>query len=157
MQDGITIELRARESHALQVLSEKKINMEQLSLQHDEVVSQNQQLVHVIDEACQSFPELAVIADILVEAPLHRLAAGVREVREEMTKVQLELNLQITELWLKVQPSTPAEVREKCASTITAGLDEIGSAVQHCTNMLEESFEVLPNLQKDPNIQHLET
>lgn len=41
-QDGITVELRARESHALQVLSEQKINMEQLSLQHNEVVSQNQ-------------------------------------------------------------------------------------------------------------------
>ena len=32
LQDGITIELWARESRALQVLSEKKINMEQLSL-----------------------------------------------------------------------------------------------------------------------------
>ena len=32
LQDGITAELQARESHALQVLSEQKINMEQLSL-----------------------------------------------------------------------------------------------------------------------------
>jgi len=38
LQDGIIVELRARESHTLQVFSEKKINMEQLSLQHDEVV-----------------------------------------------------------------------------------------------------------------------
>ena len=28
MQDGITVELRARESHVLQLLREKKINME---------------------------------------------------------------------------------------------------------------------------------
>ena len=45
LQDGITAQLRARESHVLQVLSEKKINMEQLSLQCDELVLQNQQLV----------------------------------------------------------------------------------------------------------------
>jgi len=41
------------------------------------------------------------------EARIHRLVAGVREVREGMKKVQLELNLQIVELWLKVQLSTP--------------------------------------------------
>jgi len=39
LQDGITVELRDRESHALQVLSDKKINMENLSLQRDEVMS----------------------------------------------------------------------------------------------------------------------
>ena len=37
LHDGITAELRARESRTLQVLSEQRINMEQLSLQHDEV------------------------------------------------------------------------------------------------------------------------
>lgn len=42
LQDGITVELRARESRALQVISEQKINMEQLSLQRDKLVSQNQ-------------------------------------------------------------------------------------------------------------------
>lgn len=32
LEDGVTIELRAREGHMLQVLSEQGINMEQLSL-----------------------------------------------------------------------------------------------------------------------------
>jgi len=45
LQDGITTELHARKSRALQVLSKKKINLEQLHLQRDELVSQNQQLV----------------------------------------------------------------------------------------------------------------
>lgn len=39
LQDGIMVELRARESRTLQVISEKKINMEQLRLQCDELVS----------------------------------------------------------------------------------------------------------------------
>ena len=70
-----------------------------------------------------------------------------------MTKVQLDLNLQIVELWLKVQPSTPLEVREHHANAIITGLDEISSAVRDYTKILEESFEVLRNLQEDPNIQ----
>jgi len=63
-----------------------------------------------------------------------------------MTKVQLDLNLQIIEMWLKAQPSTPLEVREHRANTIITGLDEISSVVRDCTRMLEESFEVLRNL-----------
>lgn len=63
-----------------------------------------------------------------------------------MTKVQLELNLQITELWLKAQLSTPPEVREQHANTIASGLEEIDNVVRDCTRMLEESFEVPMNL-----------
>lgn len=48
--------------------------MEQLSLQHDKVVSQNQQLVQVIDDTCQSVPKLAIIANILVDVWIHKLA-----------------------------------------------------------------------------------
>lgn len=67
--------------------------MEQLSLQRDKLLSQNQHLVQMIDDACQSIPKLAILADIPVEARIQRLAAGVYEAREEITKVQLELNL----------------------------------------------------------------
>ena len=77
--------------------------------------------------------------------------------REEMAKVQLELNLQIVELRLKVQPSTTPEVREQRANTITSGMKEISGAVKDCTKMLEESFKALTTLQEDPNIQCLET
>jgi len=45
LQDGITEELCMRESRMLQVLSEQKINMEQLSLQCDKLVLKRQQLV----------------------------------------------------------------------------------------------------------------
>lgn len=44
LQDSITTELHAWEGHAIQVLSEKKINIEQLCLQRDELVSQNRHI-----------------------------------------------------------------------------------------------------------------
>ena len=65
------------------------------------------------------------------------METGAHEAREEMTKVQLELNLQIVELRLKAQPSTPPEIEEQHASTIAVGLEEIGGAMHDCTNMLE--------------------
>jgi len=53
-----------------------------------------------------------IVANLLVEVRIHNLASGVRDVREETTKVQLELNLQIVELQLKAQLSTSLEIRE---------------------------------------------
>lgn len=52
-----------------------------------------------------------------------------REAQDEMTKVQLELKLNIAKLLLKAQRSTPPKVREQHANAIIAGLDEIGGAV----------------------------
>jgi len=86
--------------------------MEQLSLQRDEVVSQNRQLVQVIDESCQSISDLAIRENTPVEVHVHRLEVRVHEGWEEMKNLQLELNLQIAALRLKVQLSTPPEVRE---------------------------------------------
>lgn len=67
--------------------------MEQLSLHRDDVVTQNRKLVHVAKEAYQMVPELAIPTEAPAEACIRRLTARVREVREEMAKVHLELNL----------------------------------------------------------------
>lgn len=96
--------------------------------------------MQVIGDAFRSVPELAIPADLPVEVWIHSLAIGVREAREETTKIQLELNLQIVELRLKAQPSTPPEVREQCASVITARLEGMGGPVRDCTNMLQEAL-----------------
>lgn len=46
-------------------------------------------------------PELAMPTKETAKVHMRRLAAEVHEVKEEMAKVQLELNLQIDELQLK--------------------------------------------------------
>lgn len=68
-------------------------------------------------------PRFAIPADAPVEVHIHRLVARVREAREEMTKLLLELNLHITELRLKAQLSNPLEVREQHASAIRVGME----------------------------------
>ena len=57
-------------------------------------------------------PKLDIQVEELVEECVHNLATGVRDAREKMAKVWLELNLQIAELQLKAQPSTPLKVKE---------------------------------------------
>ena len=57
-------------------------------------------------------PELAIPEEELVEVRIHKLATGVHDTRTKMAWVQLELNLQIMELQLKAQPSTPPEVKD---------------------------------------------
>jgi len=112
LQDGIVAELCARKGCAIQILREQNINMEQISLQHDELVLRNQQLVQVINDACNRVPALAIPTDIPTEVRTHRLAVWVHDVKEVMAKVRLELNIHIVKLQLKAQPSTTPEVRE---------------------------------------------
>lgn len=60
--------------------------------------------------------------------------------------MQLELNLQITKLWMKVQPSTPPKVKELCISAIQTRLVEIRREVLDYTGMLDQAFDVLTSL-----------
>lgn len=56
--------------------------------------------------------ELGILKEEPVEVGIHTLAIGVRNSHTELERVHLELNLQITELQLKAQSSTPPEVKE---------------------------------------------
>lgn len=101
--------------------------------------------------------ELAIQAEEPAEMHIRKLPARACKAKEEISKVQLELNLQIAELQLKAQPSTPPKVKKQCTSTITTTIAEVNGAVKDCTKLFKELFEVLTTLQEGPNIQCLET
>ncbi|CAA3018922.1 Hypothetical predicted protein [Olea europaea subsp. europaea] len=69
----------------------------------------------------------------------------------------LELNLQITELQLRAQPSTLPEVKEQQATPIIAAVMVVESVVGDYMQLFKISFEVLKSFHEDPNIQRLET
>lgn len=54
-----------------------------------------------MEEACSSIPKLVVPATLPTVEKIQQLEVGVHKTWEEVTKVQLELNLQISELRLK--------------------------------------------------------
>jgi len=94
-------------------------------------------IMQVVEEACRMVLELAIPEEELVKVRIHKLAIGVRDTRIEMAQVQLELNLQITELQLRAQRSTPPEVKEQRATIITEAVTAVESAVADCTQLFE--------------------
>ena len=48
------------------MLNKQRINIEQLSLQREEVLVQKQQLEKMLEEACHRVPELEIMTNLLV-------------------------------------------------------------------------------------------
>jgi len=71
---------------------------------------------------------------------IHKLASGFREAQEEAVRIQLELSLQIVELKLQVQPSTPPEVTEQCKSIIYSAWEMITLSMKECIDLLAQSL-----------------
>jgi len=72
--------------------------MEQLSQYHDELVAQTQGLEKAVENACRNILELVIPTDLPVAERIHRLATRFCEAKEEATRVQLDLNLQIAKI-----------------------------------------------------------
>lgn len=91
-------------------------------------------------------PELAIPEEKPVKVRIYELAIGVHDTWTKMAQVQLELNLQIIELELKAQPSTPLEVKEQWAIVIVEVVTMVDSSVAESMQLFEQSFEVLTSL-----------
>lgn len=102
-------------------------------------------------------PKLAILKDVESDEQVQKIATRVCNALIELDKIQLELSLQIADFQLKAHPSTPPEVKEKQATTITNMIAMVYGAVENFTWLFEQFFEVLASLQEDPNLQWLET
>lgn len=111
----------------------------------------------VVGEPCSHAPELEIAVDLPVGIRIHKLASGFHVVKEEAAKIQLELNLQIIELKLQAQPSTPPVVTEQHKSLISFGWENITHSMKECTDLLTKSLITLTSLQEDSTLQWLET
>lgn len=101
--------------------------------------------------------ELHILEEAPPEAKIRKLAAGVCNAKTEVAQVQFELNMKITKLELKSQPSTPPEVREQREAAVKDSISTVDAAVVHCTTLFEQGMEVVTTLQEDPNLQRLNT
>ena len=79
-----------------------------------------------------------------------------KELKEEISKVRFELQLQISELQLKLQPTTPPKVREQCEATIKANMNTLEDAIKGCSQLFEKTMEMWTSLQEDPHLQKIE-
>lgn len=93
LQDGVTTEPHAMEGRAFQILTEHKENLEQVSLQCDDLGVYNQELEQAMTEACIKVTELVVPVELLIIDKIHHMVAGFCTAGEEAAKAQWELNL----------------------------------------------------------------
>ena len=80
--------------------------------------AQSSWLESVVIEAYRIVPDLHILVDAQSEAKIRKLVASLREAKVEVGRVQFELNMKITELQLKLQPTTPPEIKEQCGAMI---------------------------------------
>lgn len=73
-------------------------------------------------------------------------SCGIRDAKAEVERVQFELNMEIIELQLKSQPSTPLEVREQCGVAIKEGMATVDVVVVDCTTLFEQEMELVTTL-----------
>lgn len=97
-------------------------------------------------EACRYVLELVVPDDEPVDVKIQKLASGLRDARTELTKVQFDLNLKISELQLKAHPSTPLEVIDQRETTVKDVVAVVNNVITECTVLFEQALEVVTNL-----------
>lgn len=74
-----------------------------------------QQLETTITAACESLPMPVVASDIPVEECLQKLVQEYQMEQDRSTKVQLDLQMQIAELQLRMRPVVPLAVQAQRA------------------------------------------
>ena len=113
LQTGVTTELRAWEQCDPSLISEYWVNNEQMFAEKIEALkaketiqAQSAQLVVAVAESFRTVLELHIPEEAPLEAKIIKLVMGVRDAKIEVARVQFELNMKITELELRSQPST---------------------------------------------------
>lgn len=91
----------------------------------------------MVAEACKIVLELHIPKEVLLEAKIRKLAAGMGDAKVEVARVQFEMNMKITELELKSQPSTPPAVIEQDKVAIKDGVSTVDVAVVDYTALFE--------------------
>jgi len=126
----------------LECISEKNVNNAQMVVQKNYaidllIIEKNEHMTKVVAEACRTVTELDIPKDASVDVRIRKLTVGVREERTELSKLQFELNLKITELELRAQPSTPLEVKEQRTTAVKDAVAAVDVAVKDCTALFE--------------------
>lgn len=159
LHHGVSNELKIREQHALTVISEFKVNNEQLFREktqalkeQEELQTRRQNLVTTIEQACKSVPEMNIPDNAEASAKVRKLAATVRASKEKVDKVTFDVQMQITEMQLKLQLITLPEVREQRGATIKESMAQLHVAVQGCDQLFTQAMGLWDTLQENPTL-----
>lgn len=164
LHQGVTAELNIQEKCALIDVSEYKVDnqkpfveMTQALKEQEELCTQCQSLVTTIEQACKSVPELGIPDDVEALAKVKKLATVVCTSMEKVDKVIFDLRMQIDELQLNLQLTTPLEVREQMNVTIKESKAQLDVTVQGCDKLFTQALGLWDTMPEDPTLQQLST
>ena len=80
----------------------------------------------------------------------------VKDTKEEVDKVSLELQMHIVELQIKLQQPTQLEVREQYEVDAKVVMNNIETTVKDCSQIFEDIMEICASLHKDPRVKKIE-
>lgn len=69
-----------------------------------------------------------------------------------MDKGHFDLHIQIIELQLKLQLTTPLDIRDKCKASIRTHRENLDVAVKDFSELFKETLELWASLQEDPQV-----
>lgn len=118
-------------------------------------MTRSQQLEVVITQAYSELPQLQILADMISTDKIQKIVVIVKESQAEMNKDRFELQLQILKLELKLQTTTPSEVREKRRAIIKEEMVTSDAIVKGCTQLFEQTTKLWNSLHEDPTLQKL--
>ena len=80
----------------------------------------------------------------------------VKDTKEEVDKVSLELQMHIVELQIKLQQPNELEVREQYEVDAKLVMNNIETIVKDCSQIFEDVMEICASLHKDPHVKKIE-
>lgn len=76
--------------------------------------------------------------------------------KDKIIDIQFKYVMNINEIQMKLQPTTPQEVLGKRETDLKATMAGISIAVVDCGKLLDESLQIWTSLKEDPNVLKLQ-
>lgn len=119
-------------------------------------IAHRQELEDTITQTYNELWDLLIQMEVASKEKLHKLAATVKESKAEVERVKFEMQIQVPDLQMKLQPTTPPEVWEQHEVAIKADMEVLEVGVKDCSQIFDNTMEMWASLQEDPHVQNIE-
>lgn len=102
----------------------------------------------LIAQFYSELPELQILAEVASAGKIKKLVVVVKESKQEIRRVFFELQLQISELQLKMQPTTTSEVKEQRKAAIKEDMTTLEATIKDITSCLRKLWKCGPRYRR---------
>jgi len=93
--------------------------------------------------------------DAHAKMKVRKLFVAMRDATDGVGHFTFEFQMKISELQLKLQPTTPPRVQERRGATIKESIGQLDVVVHGCDQLLNQAMDIWDTLHEDPNLHQL--